>query len=130
MSRGTQAPTLSGSWRTVTAAILIKEVFDRVGVVARTATDARQTRIQWHHEGRCVMTVTIRDMAHDFPIEVSGANRVTLWNRNGERLNRNHFGGLVASMAGESVNDGWRAWTYLNVSRQILEAWIACGGEP
>ena len=36
MSSGTQAPTLSDTWRTVTAAIAIKEVFDRVGIVART----------------------------------------------------------------------------------------------
>lgn len=130
MSSGTQAPTLSDTWRTVTAAIAIKEVFDRVGIVGRTATDARQTRIQWHHEGRCVMTVTIRDMSHDFPIEVSGGGRVTSWNRTGERLNRDHFGGLVASMAGEQVSDGWRAWTYWNVADQMRHAWMACGGEP
>jgi len=130
MSRGTQAPTLSDTWRTVTAAIAIKEIYDRVGIVGRTVTDARETRIQWPCEGRYVMTVTVRAMSHAYPIEVSGGNRVTAWNRTGERLNRDHFGGLVASMAGESVNDGWRAWTYLNVSRQIWEAWMACGGEP
>jgi len=129
MSRGTQAPTLSDTWRTVTAAILIKEVYDRVGIVARTATDARRTRTQWHHDGRCVLTVTIRDMAHDFPIEVSGGGRVTSWNCNGERLNREHFGGLVASMAGETLNDGWRAWAWV-VDDQMKQAWIACGGEP
>jgi hypothetical protein len=111
----------------VTAAIAIKEVYDRMQVVAKTATDARQTRIQWHHEGRCIMTVTIRDMSHDYPIEVSGGNRVTAWNRTGERLNREHFGGLVASMAGEAVNDGWRAWAWL-VGDHIGQAWIACGG--
>lgn len=130
MSSGTQAPTLSDTWRTVTAAIAIKEVFDRVGIVGRTATDARQTRIQWHHDGRCVLTVTIRNMAHDYPIEVSGANRVTSWNRTGERLNRDHFGGLVASMSGEQINDEWKAWVEWNVSYQMAQAWYACGGEP
>ena len=129
MSRGTQAPTLSDTWRTVTAAIAIKEVFERVGVVARTAPDARQTRIQWHHDGRCVLTVTVRDMAHDFPIEVSGGGRVTSWNRTGERLNREHFGGLVASMAGEAVDERWRAWAKF-VGDQMVNAWIVCGGEP
>ena len=127
MSRGTQAPTLSDTWRTVTAAIAIKEVYDRVGIVARTATDARQTRIQWHHEGRCIMTMTIRDMSHDYPIQVSGGNRVASWNRTGERLNRDHFGGLVASMAGQSLDNGWRAWAWL-VGDQIGQVWIACGG--
>jgi hypothetical protein len=47
------------------------------------------------------MTMTIRDMSHDYPIEVSGGNRVTSWNRNGERIDREHFGGLVASMVGQ-----------------------------
>ena len=130
MSSGTQAPRLSDTWRTLTAAIAIKEVFDRVGIVARTATDARQTRIQWHHEGRCVMTMTIRDMSHDYPIQVSGGIRVTSWNRTGERLNREHFGGLVASMAGQQINDEWRSWAYLNLCCQMAQAWIACGGEP
>jgi hypothetical protein len=114
----------------VTAAIAIKEVYDRVGVVGKTATDARQTRIQWHHDGRYVLTVTVRDMSHDYPIEVSGGNRVTSWNRTGERLNREHFGGLVASMAGQQINDEWRSWAYLNVCCQMAQAWIACGGEP
>ena len=127
MSSGTQAPTLSDTWRTVTAAIAIKEVYDRVGIVARTKTDARQTRIQWHHEGRYVMTMTIRDMSHDFPIEVSGGGRVTSWNRTGERLNRDHFGGLVASIAGEAVDERWRAWAKF-VGDQMVNAWIACGG--
>ena len=127
MSRGTQAPTLSDTWRTVTAAIAIKEIYDRVGIVGMTSTDARQTRIQWHHDGRCVMTVTVRDMAHDFPIEVSGGNRVTAWNRNGERLNRDHFGGLVALMAGEAVDERWRAWAKF-VGDQMANAWYACGG--
>ena len=130
MSRGTQAPTLSDTWRTVTAAILIKEVWDRVGIIGRTATDARQTRIQWHHDGRCVLTVTVRDMSHEYPIEVSGGNRVTSWNRTGERLNREHFGGLVASMAGQQINDEWKAWAYWNVAYQMRHAWYACGGEP
>jgi hypothetical protein len=76
------------------------------------------------------MTMTIRDMSHDYPIEVSGANRVTAWNRTGERLNRDHFGGLVASMAGQQISDEWRAWAYLNVCCQMAQAWIACGGEP
>ena len=129
MSSGTQAPTLSDTWRTVTAAILIKEVWDRVGIVGRTATDARQTRIQWHHDGRYVMTVTIRDMSHNFPIEVSGGGRVTAWNRSGERLDRDHFGGLVASMAGKSFDDGWFQWAWY-VSDQMKQAWYACGGEP
>jgi hypothetical protein len=128
MSSGTQAPTLSDTWRTLTAAIVIQKVYDRVGIVGRTATDARQTRIQWHHEGRCIMTMTIRDMSHDFPIEVSGGNRVTAWNRTGERLNREHFGGLVASMVGQQINDEWRSWGYLNVCCQMAQAWIACGG--
>ena len=126
MSSGTQAPRLSDTWRTLTAAIAIKEVYDRVQVVARTATDARQTRIQWQ-PGRCIMTMTIRDMSHDFPIEVSGGNRVTSWNRTGERLNREHFGGLVASMAGQQINDEWKAWAWL-VGDHIGQAWIACGG--
>jgi hypothetical protein len=130
MSSGTQAPTLSDTWRTLTAAIAIREIYDRVGIVGRTATDARQTRIQWHHDGRCIMTMTIRDMSHDYPIEVSGGGRVTSWNRNGERLNRDHFGGLVASMAGQQVSDEWRSWAYLNVCCQMAQAWIACGGEP
>lgn len=129
MSSGTQAPTLSDTWRTVTAAIAIKEVYDRVGVVARTATDARQTRIQWHHDGRCVLTVTVRDMAHDFPIVVSGGNRVTAWNRTGERLNRDHFGGRVAWMVAQEISDEWRAWAWM-VGDQMRQAWIACGGEP
>jgi hypothetical protein len=128
MSSGTQAPTLSDTWRTVTAAIAIKGVYDRVGIVARTATDARQTRIQWHHDGRCVMTLTVRAMSHDYPIEVSGGGRVTSWNRNGERIDRDHFGGLVASMAGQKINDEWRSWAYLNVCCQMAQAWIACGG--
>ena len=130
MSRGTQAPTLSDTWRTVTAAIAIKEVYDRVGIVGRTATDARQTRIQWHHDGRCVLTVTVRDMAHEYPIEVSGGGRVTSWNGTREMLNRDHFGGLVASMAGEQINDEWKAWAYWNVAYQMRHAWYACGGEP
>ena len=129
MSSGTQAPTLSGSWRTVTAAILIKEIYDRVGIIGRAAPDARQTRIQWHHEGRSIMTVTIRDMGHDYPIEVSGGTRVTSWNRTGERLSREHFGGLVASMAGQQINDEWKAWAYW-VGDQVRQAWYACGGEP
>ena len=128
MSSGTQAPTLSDTWRTMTAAIAINEVYDRVGIVGRTATDARQTRIQWHHEGRCVMTVTIRGMSHEYPIEVSGGGRVTSWNRTGERINREHFEGLVAAMAGEQVSDEWRAWAWL-VGHQMQNAWIACGGE-
>ena len=130
MSRGTQAPTLSDTWRTVTAAIAIKEVYDRVGIVGRTVTDARETRIQWPCEGRYVMTVTVRAMSHAYPIEVSGGNRVTSWNRSGEQLNRDHFGGLVASMAGETVNHEWRAWLEWSVSYQMRQAWIACGGEP
>ena len=128
MSSGRQAPTLSDTWRTVTAAIAIKEVYDRVGIVGRTATDARQTRIQWHHDGRCVLTVTVRDMAHDFPIEVSGGGRVTSWNRTGERLNRDHFGGRVAWMVAQEINDEWRAWAWM-VGDQMAQAWIACGGE-
>ena len=130
MSRGTQAPTLSDTWRTVTAAIVIKEIYDRVGIVGRTVTDARETRIQWPCEGRYVMTLTVRAMSHDYPIEVSGGGRVTSWNRNGERLDREHFGGLVASMAGQQVNDEWKAWAYLNVAYQMRHAWYACGGEP
>ena len=129
MSSGTQAPTLSDTWRTMTAAIAIRGVFDRVGIVGRTATDARQTRIQWHHGGRCIMTVTIRDMSHEYPIEVSGGNRVTSWNRTGERLNREHFGGLVASMVGQQVSDEWKTWAYW-VGDQMRHAWYACGGEP
>ena len=127
MSRGTQAPTLSDTWRTVTAAIAIKEVYDRVGIVGRTGTDARQTRIQWHHDGRCVLTVTVRDMAHDFPIEVSGGGRVTSWNRTGERLNRDHFGGRVAFMVAQEISDEWRAWAWM-VGDQMKQAWYACGG--
>jgi hypothetical protein len=127
MSSGTQAPTLSDTWRTLTAAIAIQEVYDRVGIVGRTATDARQTRIQWHHEGRCVMTVTIRDMSHNFPIEVSGGTRVTSWNRLSGRIDRDHFGGLVASMVGQQISDEWRAWAWL-VGDQMGQAWIACGG--
>jgi len=129
VSRGTQAPTLSHTWRTVTAAIAIKEVYDRVGVVGRTATDARQTRIQWHHDGRCVLTVTIRDMSHDYPIEISGGNRVTAWNKTGERLDRDHFGGRVAWMVAQEINDEWRAWAWM-VGDQMKQAWVACGGEP
>jgi len=129
MSSGTQAPRLSDTWRTVTAAIAIKEVFDRVGIVARTATDARQTRIQWHHEGRCVMTLTVRAMSHEYPIEVSGGGRVTSWNRNGERINREHFGGLVAWMVAQEISDEWKAWAW-SVGDQMKRAWIACGGEP
>jgi hypothetical protein len=113
----------------VTAAIVIKEVYDRVGVVGWTATDARQTRIQWHHDGRCVLTVTVRDMSHDFPIEVSGGNRVTSWNRSGERLNRDHFGGRVAWMVAQEISDEWRAWAWM-VGDQMAQAWAACGGEP
>ena len=130
MSRGTQAPTLSDTWRTVTAAIAIKEIYDRVGIVGRTVTDARETRIQWPCEGRYVMTLTVRAMSHAYPIEVSGGGRVTAWNRSGERIDRDHFGGLVASMAGQQVNDEWKAWAYLNVAYQMRHAWYACGGEP
>lgn len=94
-----------------------------------TSTDARQTRIQWHHDGRCVLTVTVRDMSHDFPIEVSGGNRVTAWNRTGERLNRDHFGGRVAWMVAQEISDEWRAWAWM-VGDQMAQAWMACGGEP
>jgi hypothetical protein len=54
---------------------------------------------------------------------------VTSWNRTGERLNREHFGGLVASMAGQQLSDEWKAWAWL-VGDQMARAWIACGGEP
>jgi hypothetical protein len=61
---------------------------------------------------------------------VDDGGRVTSWNRNGERIDREHFGGLVASMAGQQVSDEWKAWAYWNVAYQMRHAWYACGGEP